>query len=396
MTYVTFPGISYRDITLPVPLNWSKPEGQSITLFAREVVDPVRKNEDLPLLVFLQGGPGGKGPRPQNGGPVWLKTALKSHRVILLDQRGTGRSSPVEGRQMERFATGEEGADYLSFFLAESIIRDCEHLRKEVYGGRKWSTLGQSYGGFLTLSYLSMAPHALEACYVTGGLAGLDGTPEDVYERTVPHIAEKNRHYYARYPGDKEHVARIADLLAGEDVLLPDGDRLTIRRLQTLGLAFGMKPGFEEVHWLLETALDDEGFLNDSFLSLVMAETSFATNPLFCALQEAIYQQKPSGSNWAAQRERDKHPVFAETRRPLIFTGEMIFPWMFEEIRALRPSERRCKAWRKDKCLRAGMTQQLLPPMRCLWQPPSILMTCMSMRVCRSKPQDGSAISRHG
>ncbi|WP_319411753.1 alpha/beta fold hydrolase [uncultured Cohaesibacter sp.] len=337
MTYVTFPAIAYRDITLPVPLDWANPDGESLTLFAREVVDPKRKDEDLPLLLFLQGGPGGKGPRPSGGGPVWLKTALETFRVILLDQRGTGRSSAVEGRHMQRFASAEEGARFLASFRADSIIRDCEHMRKSLYEGRKWSTLGQSYGGFLTLSYLSMAPQALEACYVTGGLSGLDASAEDVYERTFPRVAEKNRHFYARFAADKAQLARIADILASEDIRLPNGDRLTVRRLQTLGIAFGMKPGYEEVHWLLDGALDQDGKLSESFLHDVMVETGYATNPLYCALQEVIYAQNGAVTNWAAQREREKHPVFAEGHRPLLFTGEMMFPWMFEDIKALRP-----------------------------------------------------------
>ena len=41
--------------------------------------------------------------------------------------------------------------------------------------------------------------------------------------------------------------------------------------------------------------------------------------------------------NWAAQAERDRRPEFAETARPLLFTGETMFPWMFDEIRALGP-----------------------------------------------------------
>ncbi|MGO8659094.1 proline iminopeptidase, partial [Rhizobium ruizarguesonis] len=74
---------------------------------------------------------------------------------------------------MEHFADGRAAADYLSLFRADSIVADCEHLRKVVFGGGRWQTLGQSYGGFLTLTYLSKAPEGLSACYVTGGLAGL-------------------------------------------------------------------------------------------------------------------------------------------------------------------------------------------------------------------------------
>nr|WP_276314937.1 alpha/beta fold hydrolase [Rhizobium changzhiense] len=103
------------------------------------------------MLAFLQGGPGGKSPRPSNGGPPWLAEALKTHRVILIDQRGTGRSSRIESATMERFADGRAAADYLTLFRADSIVADCEHLRKTVFGGGRWQTLGQSYGGFLTL-----------------------------------------------------------------------------------------------------------------------------------------------------------------------------------------------------------------------------------------------------
>ncbi|MGO8657808.1 proline iminopeptidase, partial [Rhizobium ruizarguesonis] len=84
-----------RDHMVDVPLDWSTPEGETIRVFAREVCDPARRRETLPLLAFLQGGPGGKSPRPSNGGPPWLAEALKTHRVILIDQRGTGRSSRI-------------------------------------------------------------------------------------------------------------------------------------------------------------------------------------------------------------------------------------------------------------------------------------------------------------
>jgi len=39
----------------------------------------------------------------------------------------------------------------------------------------------------------------------------------------------------------------------------------------------------------------------------------------------------------ALGRRVREHPEFATTARPLMFAGEMMFPWMFEEIRSLRP-----------------------------------------------------------
>ncbi|MGW0480377.1 alpha/beta fold hydrolase [Nonomuraea sp. NPDC003214] len=327
----TIPGMRVRDHEVAVPLDWSAPDRGTITVFARELADPVRDREDLPCLLYLQGGPGGKGPRP-TGRDGWLGHALKTHRVILLDQRGTGRSSRIDGRLMSGL-TAEEGAARLALFRADSIVADAEHLRTTVFGGRRWSTLGQSYGGFLTLTYLSRAPEGLSACYVAGGLPALEPDAAEVYRRTYPRVAAKNAAFYRRYPHHAETAARLADRLAEGDVRLPDGDTLTVRRLQSLGLDFGMKPGFERMHWLL----DEAAGLPETFLHQVLARTSYADNPLFAALQESIYGHGPGATAWAAEAERARRPEFAETARPLLFTGEMIYPWMFEEIRALRP-----------------------------------------------------------
>ncbi|SDK54780.1 alpha/beta hydrolase fold [Nonomuraea maritima] len=331
----TVPGLRMREHVEEVPLDWSDPR-ETIKVFAREVVDPARDGDDLPCLLFLQGGPGGKSPRPLDRSG-WLGRALETYRVILLDQRGTGRSSRIDGRVMSALGP-KEGADYLAHFRADSIVADAEHLRTTVFGGRRWSTLGQSYGGFLTLRYLSAAPEGLTACYVTGGLPALDPDAAEVYRRTYPRVAAKNAEFYRRYPHHAETVGRLADRLAEGDVLLPDGDVLTVRRLQSLGIDFGMKPGYERMHWLLEEAVPDAGgALPDTFLHQVLTRSSYADNPLFAALQESIYGSGPGATAWAAQRERDRHPAFAEDARPLLFTGEMMYPWMFEEIRALRP-----------------------------------------------------------
>ncbi len=334
----TIPGMHVIEHTVTVPLDWSDPEnGTRITVFAREVVAAHRRRDDLPLLLFLQGGPGGKAPRPLKA-DGWLGEALKTHRVILLDQRGTGRSTPVDARRVEACGGAAEGADYLSCFRADSIVADAEHLRTTVFGGRRWTTLGQSYGGFLTLSYLSLAPQGLAACLVTGGLASVTPDAAEVYRRTYPRTEAKNRQFYARYPQDDERVRQVADRLSAEPVLLPDGDQLTVRRLQSLGMDFGMKPGFERLHWLLDEALTDDGEISDTCLAQVWSRTAYRTNPLYAVLQENIYcSGSMPATDWAAQREHDRHPEFADTARPLLFTGEMVYPWMFEEIRGLRP-----------------------------------------------------------
>jgi len=52
------PGLVLTDHTFVVPVDHSKPEGDEITVFAREVSAPGKDKDDLPWMLFLQGGPG--------------------------------------------------------------------------------------------------------------------------------------------------------------------------------------------------------------------------------------------------------------------------------------------------------------------------------------------------
>lgn len=334
MTSYSIPGLRVTDHRIRVPLDWAQLDGQQITVFAREIV-AAGQPRDLPVLLYLQGGPGGKSPRP-NGGPGWLSVALQRFRVLLLDQRGTGLSSPPQARQMQAMSA-DEGARHLSHFLADSIVRDAEHLRQTLFGGQKWFTLGQSYGGFLTLTYLSLAPEGLAGCYVTGGLPGIHADAAHVYRRTYPRVASKNAQYFRRYPQDRALIDRLADHLDAHDIRLPDGDRLHVPRLQHLGMGLGMSDGFETLHWLLDEAFCDDGTLSDGFLSAVADATSYHQRPLYAAIHEAIYGQIGAATDWAAERLLSEFPDFAPTARPMLFTGEMIYPWMFRDMAALRP-----------------------------------------------------------
>ncbi len=330
-------GVLVREHRVTVPVDRSAPDRYPpIEVFARELVDPARDAEDLPLLLFLQGGPGGQGPRPLAGG--WWSTALRTHRVVLIDQRGTGRSSRVDGRRIAAFGTAAAVADYLACFRADAIVEDAEHLRRTVFGGRRWATLGQSYGGFLTLAYLSRHPEALTACYVTGGLPGTTATAEDVYARTYPRQVARNVELARRFPHDVTLLGRIADRAGAGGLALPDGTALTPERLQLLGMPFGMSAGVDALHWALDTTdVDGAGEPTAAFLAAVAHETGFDDNPLYAVLQEVIYHQGERTGGWAAQAEHDRWPTFAASARPLLLTGEAIFPWMYEQITALRP-----------------------------------------------------------
>lgn len=56
----TIPSMTVTDRRVTVPLDWfEESSNETISVFARELVDPGRRHEDLPVMVFLQGGPGG-------------------------------------------------------------------------------------------------------------------------------------------------------------------------------------------------------------------------------------------------------------------------------------------------------------------------------------------------
>lgn len=372
------PGLYVEDHAIDVPLDWRGLEPallamgmtmragafpapipgapESIKLFYRVVCDPQRAHDELPLLVYFQGGPGGSCPRPLSpADDGWIAEAIKHYRVILPDQRGCGRSSRLSGQGIDRLghaaaAAGADPAraqaDLLKRYLAPSIVKDFEYLRITQFGGRPWTTLGQSYGGFITLSYLSSYPSGIAQAFTCGGIPHLPANAAEVYAHTFPRMEAKTKAYYERYPQDVERVAAVADLVSKRDITLPDASPLTIERLQLLGSDFGMKPSFERMHWLFDTAFEegdgtlscDPHHLTGTFLMGVLDRTTTHANPLYWTLQEFIYADGTcSPIRWAAAAEKAHRPEFDTAARPLLFTGEACFPWMFEQMPELTP-----------------------------------------------------------
>lgn len=136
MTTATYrqPGVVLTDRRFSVPLDHDHSEGESIELFAREAVAIGKEHANLPWLLYLQGGPG-FGANRFSGKQAWLDRALQDHRVLLLDQRGTGSSTPANRQTLPLRGGPREQADYLAHFRADSIVRDCEAIRDEVTGG---------------------------------------------------------------------------------------------------------------------------------------------------------------------------------------------------------------------------------------------------------------------
>ncbi|XP_021850495.1 uncharacterized protein [Spinacia oleracea] len=354
--WFSLPELRLRDHYFTVPLDYSLRSDSSfpkISVFAREVVAAGKEDQPLPYLLYLQGGPGFESPRPteSNG---WIGKACEGYRVVLLDQRGTGLSTPLNTSSMRQMKSAEDLAQYLKHFRADNIVNDAEFIRERIVPeAGPWTILGQSYGGFCAVTYLSFAPQGLKQVLVTGGIPSIKNgcTADAVYHACFEKIVRQNEKYYERFPQDVEVVRNIVKYLENCEeggVPLPSGGMLTPRGLQTLGLAgLGSGTGFERLHYLLERAWDPvitpgaQKQLSYYFLNAFDNWGGFNTNPLYAILHEVIYCQG-APSQWAAQRIREANGSkfdaikAAKEGRPVYFTGEMVFPWMFDEISALK------------------------------------------------------------
>lgn len=346
MTLSVTPGFHTVDHTFTVPLDHDRPGGEQIEVYAREVSERSSAASARPWLLYLQGGPGCPAPRPlSSDARGWLGAAVRDYRVLLLDQRGVGRSTPADRHTLSSQPSSRDQAEYLTHFRADAIVRDAEVIRGRLAGGEPWSVLGQSFGGFCALTYLSYAPQGLKEVFVAGGLPSLDADADAVYQAAYPRMERASRAHYQRYPEDVDRARRIAEHLRGHGAVLPSGMLLTAEAFQSLGIMLGTSDGSDRLHYLIESALVPTSFgsrLSEAFQEQVQSLLSFASRPLYALLHEAAYAQaKPTW--WAAERVRTLFPQFDPdttldaSDAPLLFTGETIHPWHYRTDPSLRP-----------------------------------------------------------
>lgn len=325
-------GLLTREHHLDVPLDRSgqddpAPDGTtSITVYAREIsaagTDPLSR----PPLVFLQGGPGCEAPRPSaDAGLGWIGAILEHYRLILIDQRGTGASSPVD--RPDAASTPAATARVLTHLRADEIVEDCEDLRRAL-GLEHWSLLGQSFGGFCVTRYLSEHSESLETVYITGGLPAVGHGIEEVYTLSYEAMRVKSEDYYARYPQDRDRMARLSELAGRGELLTAGGDVVGPERLRSLGALLGGVGGADTIHYLLERDPASWAFRYDLGQSLAFGGRS----PLYAVIHESCWADAGT-TDWAAQRMRPA--VFDDD--PTLLTGEHVRREAFLEDAGLRP-----------------------------------------------------------
>jgi pimeloyl-ACP methyl ester carboxylesterase len=134
------PGVVVVERFFTVPLDYRNESRGTIQIFARHCIQLARHKqmEQLPFMVYLQGGmyyisfviveqrlitgPGmeASSQPPSNSG--MLKVLMdRGYQVLLLDQRGTGLSTPISGRTLADIGTLEEQVEYVKLFRADNI-----------------------------------------------------------------------------------------------------------------------------------------------------------------------------------------------------------------------------------------------------------------------------------
>ncbi|KXT03144.1 hypothetical protein AC578_7729 [Pseudocercospora eumusae] len=344
--------LSVTEHFFDVPKDYSKPESGTIKVFGRSVrkhetpIFPKKEKEQLPWLCYFQGGPGMNCRPPQHY--PWTDRFLDAgYQLFYLDQRGTGLSTPVTASTLQMRGYNDVQAKYLRLYRADNIVRDAEAIRQALTADypeekKKWSIMGQSFGGFCSITYLSFYPQGLRESFIFGGLQPLVKNPDEVYRHCYRKVAERNRAYYNKFPEDIERVHLIMRYLSrfGDGTIkLPSEGNLTRRRFRAMGISLGAHGGIDSIHdVVLRASSDIEAFghLTRGSLSAIDHMTSYDDNLLYAILHEPIYCEGQA-PNWSAQRMLDEYPEFnIDTEGPVLFTGEMIYPWMFEDYSELR------------------------------------------------------------
>jgi len=334
LNQVEYENLMITDHNFKAPLDYNSQKGKHISIFARKVSRVENFKKSMPCLIFFQGGPGYESPRPLSDSG-WIKRASEVYDIILIDQRGTGLSEPISADSVLNMSDNEI-AKHLTFFRADNIVRDAELLRKKLIGDKKWSVLGQSFGGFCAMTYLSYYPESLQKVFITGGIPPLKAHPDDIYRSTYQRVLDKNNQFYKLFPKARLNAKKIAEYLNRNNVYLPDGDLLSVKRFQQLGLNLGFSDGMATLNFLFERAFIDDK-ISYFFLKQVLTMQTFDTNPLFTILHEACYAQEFS-TEWSAQRILNEYSAFDyRENAEFFFTGEMLYPWMLDAYSSLKP-----------------------------------------------------------
>ena len=152
--------------TLNVPLDYSGRVPGTVPLhFAARTSFP----RNGKILIALTGGPGQPGVDAATSFSIALEPALRQYRLVVLDQRGTGKSGVLRCPQVQALrdldaflpqtvagCAAQVGARRAFYTTADTVL-DLDALRKAL-GASKVALMGISYGTHVALQYARAFP----------------------------------------------------------------------------------------------------------------------------------------------------------------------------------------------------------------------------------------------
>lgn len=329
-----------------VPLVHDTPNDETITVGAKLVSRQYTPHSKDKYILYLQGGPGYSCPFPSKTSPVFLEPMLRrGYTVVLLDQRGTGLSEPVDVGSLVDGKTPEEQLEYILNFRADSIVKDAEMIRKILLGETQWLLLGQSYGSFCSLCYLSMFPKSIKCVFLTGGVPPLLSTRAEVVNCQVENMRKRCQAYFSKYKEDRERLDGIHRYLDNNKVYLPNGSQLTVARFKGVGSCFGVTGGALYIHSLITTMALEIQTLNSltyNTKNSIMQCFGSETNILYFLFQQVIYMNGPGHLERFSQEMFDELPFTIE-----MFHSEMLTDPVFQPLAPLVDELYRFSNWKQ-------------------------------------------------
>ncbi|KAK6920066.1 Alpha/beta hydrolase fold-1 [Dillenia turbinata] len=239
--------------------------------------------------------------------------------TVFARERGTGLSTPLTASSMSQLKSAKDLAEYLKHFRADNIVNDAEFIRvRLVPDAGPWTILGQSFGGFCGVTYLSFAPKGLKQVLLTGGIPPIEKgcTADVVYKACFQQLIGQNEKYYERFPQDIELICEVVQHLAESEGGGVSNSAVLFYFILIVRIIWkyanskvtansrSLRTRFERV-WDPAIVPGVQKQISFYFLNAFDNWLNLDTNPLYALLHESIYCQ-------------------------------MIFPWMFDEIHALR------------------------------------------------------------
>ena len=305
-------GLVLAEHEFAVPLDHARPDGETITVFAREARAAGKEDAELPWLVFLQGGPGLAGDA--------------ADRARALDPASDARlppaaARPARHRPQHARARADSGAPRLGAGagrLPEALSRRLDRARRRDHPSA--SSPAASRGPCSARATAASArppisPWRPRACGRRTSRAGCLRSSAPPTRSTAPPTSGSPIGTAATTRATRRMSSACATssrCSARRTFASRTARRSRPRRLLQVGSIFGMSYGFEHVHYLLEIAFAGDGELSSRFLRELDHFLPFDPAPIYSLLHEACYAQGEA-TRWSAQRV---HGGVPRVRRP--------------------------------------------------------------------------------